>query len=339
MKRILNGSRVKYSFRHNSGACQHPIAMQHSNNLEEFHLHQSYLAIGTFDGVHIGHQAIIKEMTAAAHQHSASAIVLTFHPHPAVVLGKRTGAFYLTHPSEKAAYLAELGVDVVITLPFDRQVASLTAFEFISKVKQHLGLRELWAGHDFALGRNREGDLPRLESLGHEFDYRLHIVDKISSQGNPISSSRIRTLLGEGEVEPASQLLGRPYHVEGIVIPGDGRGHTIGIPTANLDIWKEKLLPKSGVYVCKAVHQGREFPAVTNIGFRPTFENTSPEARVEAHILDMDQDLYRQKLELNFYTRLRDEMRFPNVQALIDQIHHDIQSTRDYFAIHPILQR
>lgn len=313
--------------------------MQHSNNLKQFHIDKSWLAIGTFDGVHIGHQAIISEMTNDAHRNNASSVVLTFHPHPAVILGKRTGAFYLTHPDEKAAYLAELGVDIVITLPFDHQVANLTAYEFISRVKQHLGLRQLWAGHDFALGRNREGDLTRLENLGQALDYRLHIVDKISSLGNPVSSSKIRALLSGGNVEQASQLLGRPYHAEGIVAPGDGRGRTIGIPTANLDIWKEKLIPKPGVYVCKAVHQKKEYPAVTNIGFRPTFENTPPEARVEAHILDFDQDLYGQKLELNLFTRLRDEMRFPNVQALIEQIQHDIQSTRDYFTIHPILHR
>lgn len=199
--------------------------MQHSNTLENIQISRSWLTIGTFDGVHLGHQAIITQMTRAAHEQNAFAVVLTFHPHPAVVLGRRSGAFYLTHPTERAAYLGELGVDLVVTHPFDQQVANLTASEFISKMKQHLGLYELWVGHDFALGRNREGDLPRLESLSVEYDYHLHVIDEISSAGVPISSSRIRGLLREGDVEQASQLLGRPYHVEGIVIPGDGRAH------------------------------------------------------------------------------------------------------------------
>lgn len=305
--------------------------MQFTETLDHLQLNQSWLTIGTFDGVHLGHQAIIKQMTLDAHQHGALSVVLTFHPHPAVVLGRRSGAFYLTHPIERAAYLAELGVDLVVTLPFNLQVAQLSASEFISKVKQALGLRELWVGHDFALGRNREGNLPRLKSLGLEYDYQVHVIDEIAVGDIPVSSSQIRSFLTEGEVDKARQILGRPYQVTGKVVPGDGRGRTIGIPTANLDIWKEKLLPKSGVYICEAYIQDIYYPAVTNIGFRPTFENTPPEPRLEVHVIGLDQDLYGQDITLSFYTRLRDEKRFPNVAALIDQIHYDIQRAGDFF--------
>jgi riboflavin kinase/FMN adenylyltransferase len=309
--------------------------MQHSDTLQNVQLEQSWLTIGTFDGVHLGHQAIIKQMVAAAHQSGAPAVVLTFHPHPAVVLGRRAGPFYLTHPTERAIYFAELGVDLVITHPFDRQVASLTAQEFISQIKKNLGLRQLWVGHDFALGRNREGNIPKLESLSVEFGYHLHIIDEITAEATPVSSSHIRTLLRDGDVEQARKLLGRPYHVQGMVIPGDGRGRTIGIPTANIDVWKEKLLPKPGVYVCRVKRGDELWPAVSNIGFRPTFENTPPESRLEVHVLDMNQDFYGQDLELDFCVRLRDEMRFPNAAALIEQIHRDIQSTRLYFENQP----
>lgn len=307
-------------------------AMQFTETLDQLQLNQSWLTIGTFDGVHLGHQAIIKQMTLDAHQHEAPAVVLTFHPHPAVVLGRRSGAFYLTHPTERAAYLAELGVDLVVTLPFNLQVAQLSASEFISQVKQALGLRELWVGHDFALGRNREGNLSRLKNLGFEYDYRVHVIDEIMVGNIPVSSSQIRSFLIDGDVDQARKILGRPYQVTGKVIPGDGRGRTIGIPTANLDIWKEKLLPKSGVYICEAIIHDIRFPAVTNIGFRPTFEKTSPEARLEVHVLDLHQDLYGQDITISFFARLRDEMRFPNVSALIDQIQFDIQRAGHYFA-------
>jgi riboflavin kinase/FMN adenylyltransferase len=309
--------------------------MQHSETLDQVQLTNSWLTIGTFDGVHLGHQAIIRQMTLDAHQHGASAVVLTFHPHPAVVLGRRSGAFYLTHPTERAAYLEEMGVDRMITLPFDRRVAQMSAAEFIAQVKENLGLRELWVGHDFALGHNREGDLPRLISLGTEYDYRVRVIDEIWMEDIPVSSSRIRAFLRDGDVAHARQLLGRPYQVFGNVIPGDGRGRSIGIPTANLDIWKEKLLPKAGVYICEAMIAEKSFKGVSNIGFRPTFENTPPEARLEVHILDLDRDLYGQEITIRFFARLRDEMRFPNVSALVDQIHHDIQKARAYFAIQP----
>jgi riboflavin kinase/FMN adenylyltransferase len=220
-------------------------------------------------------------------------------------------------------------------MPFDLKVANLTAAEFIGLVKQKLKLRELWVGHDFALGRNREGNLPRLQELGNEFDYQVRVMDEILVGENSVSSSRIRAFLNEGDVVKARQLLGRPYQVTGKVIPGDGRGRTIGIPTANLDIWKEKLLPKPGVYVCEALIHDQWYKAVTNIGFRPTFENTPPEARLEVHALDLDRDLYGQNLQVNFYARLRDEMRFPNVPALIELIHSDIHSARDFFTAPP----
>lgn len=306
--------------------------MQHYWSLDDVHLQDSWVTIGSFDGVHRGHQAIVHTLTAGAHAAGAPAVVLTFHPHPAVVLGGRQGPFYLTTPEERAAILGELGVDVVVSFPFNREVAQMTAREFMSLLSKHLKLSELWVGYDFALGRGREGTVPVLRQIGEELGYRVEQIAPIEIDGQIISSSQIRSALMEGEVEKAAQMLGRPYRIGGPVVTGDSRGRTIGIPTANLEVPNERVLPKAGVYACQAFHNGRTYQAVTNVGFRPTFENQPPTPRVEAHLLDFDQDLYGQNLDLTFNARLRDEQRFPGVEALVRQIHEDIERARTILA-------
>jgi riboflavin kinase/FMN adenylyltransferase len=189
-------------------------------------------------------------------------------------------------------------------------------------------LQELWVGFDFALGRKREGDIPRLSELGEALGYRLHVIDAIRSSEQPISSSLIRTALAEGNIRLTNQLLGQIYGLDGLVIPGDGRGRTIGIPTANLDVWNEKALPKPGVYACHASFEGQTWGAVTNIGYRPTFENQPVLARVETHLLDYHGDLYGKRVRLEFLDRLRDEQRFPSIDALVQQIQADIRIAR-----------
>ena len=288
----------------------------------------SWLTIGSFDGVHRGHQEIIREMVESAHAQGNPAVVLSFYPHPVKVLGKRPEFKYLTTPEERNAKLRELGVDLAITHPFNLQVAGRSARNFMQHLQRHLGLQELWVGFDFALGRRREGDIPMLTQLGAEMGYRLHVVEAVRSHEQPISSSLIRAALADGDVRLANQLLGQPYSLSGLVIPGDGRGRTIGIPTANLDTWQEKAVPKPGVYVCRAACQGQTWGAVTNIGFRPTFENQPVAARVETHLLDYRSDLYGKQIRLTFLDRLRDEQRFPNIEALVEQIHADIRTAR-----------
>lgn len=302
--------------------------MQPLTSLKSYHLKNTWLTIGSFDGVHRGHQEIIKNLSSGAHAAGAQAVVLTFHPHPAKVLGKRQDFYYLTSPEERAALLSEMGVDFVITFPFDMQVAATSARDFVEEIHAHLGIRTLWVGHDFALGRNREGDIPFLSRLGKEFGFTVEVVEQVKVDDLVVSSSQIRALLRQGEVNQAQLLLGRPYSVEGTVVPGDGRGRTIGIPTANLRVWEEKLLPRSGVYVCRALI-GEEFHgAVTNIGVRPTFDQQELVPHVEAHLLDFDQDLYGKEIRLEFIHRLRDEQRFPNPQSLVAQIYQDIERGR-----------
>ena len=301
--------------------------MQHFSSLEDVQLNGAYATIGTFDGVHLGHQAILRQMSQAAHAAGRPAVVVTFYPHPLVVLRNLQIPYYLSTPQERAELLGQAGIDVVVTLTFDRVLAALSAREFMGLLRDHLGLSQLWAGFNFALGRNREGDIPALERLGEEMGYRLHVIPPVSTSDAPISSSLIRSMLGEGKVAEAARLLGRRYAVSGTVIHGDGRGRTIGVPTANLDVWPEQILPANGIYACWAMIEGQPYRAATNVGFRPTFANRPPSPRVEAHLLNFTQDLYGKNLCLEFVHYLRPEEKYATIQALVDQIKLDINQT------------
>ena len=300
--------------------------MRHFRLLEDVFIEGAWLTIGSFDGVHRGHQEIVKQLTAGAHQQGAPAVVLTFYPHPIAVLRGANGPFYLTSPEERAKMLGELGVDIVITLPFTRELAATPAREFIAELRQHIKFHSLWVGYDFTLGKGREGNVTMLQQFGDEFGYDLKVLRPVIAGEEPISSTRIRSALASGDVTHTAEWLGRSYSVFGQVITGEGRGRSIGIPTANLDIWPEKILPAFGVYACRATVGNQTFKAATNLGVRPTFKgNTAPS--VEAHLLDFSGDLYGQVIQLEFITRLRGEQKFTNIQALIEQIHRDIADT------------
>ena len=302
--------------------------MQLFSSLDNAHADGIWLTIGSFDGVHRGHQEIIRRLADGAHAHAAPAVVLTFYPHPAVVLRGSNGPFYLSSPNERAEIIGNLGVDIVILQRFDRQLADTSARDYVMKLKERLGLRRLLVGHDFTLGRGREGDIPTLRRLGEELGFEVEEHQPVLLDGQVISSSQIRSALTAGNVERAHQLLGRSYRLTGEVIPGDGRGRTIGIPTANLNPWSEQLLPATGVYACQAQIRDKVFRAATNIGVRPTFDGSTTSLHVEAHLLDFKGDLYGQKVRLDFLARLRGEQKFPNVQALVAQIQEDIARTR-----------
>jgi riboflavin kinase/FMN adenylyltransferase len=288
----------------------------------------AWLTIGSFDGVHLGHQSLIKKLVDGAHAVGSPAVVLTFHPHPVVVLRGKTGDIYLTLPEERADILSGLGVDMVIIEPFTRELAQTSAGEFIERLYNRLGLDHLLIGHDFALGRGREGNFDVLNKLGLEFGFEVEEVEAVQSQGEIISSSQIRLLLEAGDVSRAGLWLGRPYLVSGKVISGDRRGRSIGFPTANLSVIPGKILPASGVYACRAWVDGQVWGAATNIGVRPTFDGHGSVLHLEAHLLDYSGDLYGQTISLEFIERLRGEVRFPDIQALIAQISQDVQQTR-----------
>ncbi|HEY3345153.1 MAG TPA: bifunctional riboflavin kinase/FAD synthetase [Anaerolineaceae bacterium] len=302
--------------------------MRHFQSLDEVNLSNSWLTIGSFDGVHRGHQQILKDMVQGAHNAGSMAAVLTFFPHPAAVLRGLNGPFYLTNPDEKAALVAERGADLLITLPFTRELANRSAQDFMADLERRLGLRQLWVGYNFTLGRNREGDVAMLTRLGEVLGYHLEVVQPITIDGDVVSSSMIRGLVAKGDVSRAGTLLGRPFSVPGEIVPGDGRGRTIGIPTANLDTWPERLLPATGVYACWAWLGTTRHAAVTNIGVRPTFTPGETVQHVEAHLLDVHQDMYGRMMRLEFIERLRGEQRFSSVDALLDQIQADIRQAK-----------
>jgi riboflavin kinase/FMN adenylyltransferase len=309
--------------------------MIHTNSLDKLRLAGAALTVGAFDGVHRGHQELLHRLVQAARASSLAAAVVTFFPHPAVVLRGLQTPYYLTSPDERATLFEKMGIDVLVTLPFTRELAQVSATDFVNRLQSALNFRELWIGYDFALGRGREGDIPFLRRLGEKIGFQVHIVEPVALSGQParpISSSQVRALLAEGDVSAAAGLLGRYYGFAGPVIHGDGRGRAIGIPTANVQPWKEQLLPRNGVYATWAWVEGSRRPSVTNIGFRPTFDSPIPAPRVEALLLDFDQDLYGKTVRLEFVRFLRPERRFDSVEALLDQITDDRGKAKEILA-------
>jgi riboflavin kinase / FMN adenylyltransferase len=301
--------------------------MRFVHSFEEAQLTEdSVVTIGSFDGVHRGHQALIKEVRAAAAQAQRAAVVITFFPHPSVVLG-RARPYYLTAPEEKLVQLNQTGVDVLIELPFTRETAQVRAAEFVEQLQRHVRLRALWIGHDFALGYQREGDAVFLTKLGQARGFTVHAVEPLTNGGEIISSSNIRLALRAGDVTHAAKLLGRPFRLSGKVVPGDGRGKTIGVPTANLDVWQEHAIPANGVYACRAWVGHIPHRAAINIGTRPTVTDDKRRT-VEAHLLDFDKDLYGLNVALDFVGRLRGEQKFASVPELVLHIKADIEMTR-----------
>lgn len=302
--------------------------MQRLSSLEEKQLPASWATVGIFDGVHLGHQRLLKRLVEGAHAAGYPAVVITFSPHPAVVLGGQSHFAYLTPPPEKAALLEGFDVDFLITLEFTPALAAQTAEEFMRRLVSTLGLRTLIAGYDTALGRGREGDVSRLTSLGQQLGYQVERIEPVLLEGQVISSSYLRNLIQKGEVRQAAQGLGRWYSLVGSVVPGDGLGRKINVPTANLDIPSDKLLPANGVYACWAWVEGRPYLAVTNIGIRPTFAAPQASVRVETHLLDFHQSLYGYQVKIDLVERLREEKKFASVEMLLEQIQADIARAR-----------
>ena len=301
--------------------------MQHYHSLEAASFQNSWLTIGVFDGVHRGHREIITKLVSDAHTHHAPAVVLTFDPHPATVLTGRE-IRCLTTPDERANLLAALGVDVVITQRFTPNLSAATALEYMTTLKKSLGLTHLLIGYDFALGKGREGNAARLKEIGQDLDYSVEVVSALSDESGVISSTEIRKLISTGNISEASKLLGYRYQLGGEVIHGEGRGKTINFPTANVNYPKGKVMPPNGIYACWAHLGNKKFMAATNIGLNPTFTPERQIPSLEAYLLDFDRDIYGETMQLEFVTRLRDEIRYTSVDALIKQIHDDVDKTR-----------
>jgi riboflavin kinase / FMN adenylyltransferase len=303
----------------------------HHNSLENIFLNASWATIGSFDGVHQGHQEIIKQIVSEARDARVHSVVVTFFPHPAVVLRGIKNSFYLTSPDERADLLSAMGIDHVITIPFSKQLASQSAYTFMAEIVKHLGVKKVWVGDDFTLGKDKEGDISALQTIGETLGFQMKIFTQINFDGEKISSSQIRSLIKTGAVEKVAILLNRLYSLRGKVIKGDQRGRELGFPTANLDIDKCRLLPAVGVYTTWVILDNQRLPAITNIGLRPTFENSPLSPRVETHILDFDRNIYGADIQLEFINFIRPEQRFASVDQLITQIHVDSQKAREVF--------
>lgn len=302
--------------------------MQHYRSLTQVSLQNSWLTVGVFDGVHRGHQQIIKRLTAGAHEQGVPAVVLTFDPHPAKLFG-RGEIRLLTLPDERADLLSSFGVDVVITHPFDQSVANTSAFDFMQQLKNQLGLNHMILGYDSTLGKNREGDKTRLTEIGRELGYTVEVVSALSDESGVISSTEIRKLIETGNVADAARLMGHPYSLHGPVIHGDARGRTINVPTANVGYSHEKMIPANGIYACWAYLGEQKYQAAINIGVNPTFTPDKQIPNVEAHLLDFRREIYGQDVRLEFVARLRNELRFDSVDTLLAQIWKDVEQTRE----------
>lgn len=302
--------------------------MLHYRSLEEVTLPGSWLTVGVFDGVHLGHQQIINKLVAGAHADGLPAVVLTFDPHPAKVLG-RGDIKLLTLPGERARLLGKFGVDVVVTQTFDRSLADTSAFDFMKRLKTRLGLVRLILGYDSTLGKNREGNAARLTEIGRELGYGVETVAALGDESGVVSSTEIRKLVTIGRVDEAARLMGHPYQLQGMVTHGDQRGRTIGFPTANLQYAREKVLPAGGIYACWAYLGGEKYGAAVNVGTNPTFTPDKQTLNIEAYLLDFNRDIYGERMRLEFIARLRDELKYDSVEALVQQIHRDVQQTRE----------
>lgn len=311
--------------------------MTHVQSLQEANLKtESLVTIGVFDGLHTGHQTLIKRLVETAHEQDKRAVVITFFPHPDKVLHDVDERYYLMTPDQRADLMLKLGVDCVITHPFNDEIRQIRASEFVDQLVKYLKIKALWVGKDFVLGYQREGNVEFLTQQGAQKGFTVTAIELImNDNGNKvIRSSRIRDHIQQGKMEKVSDWLGRGYAVVGEVIHGEKRGRTIGFPTANVNVWSEQIIPANGVYAGWATLENETFKAVTNIGIRPTFEGD--DVTVEAHLLDFDRDIYGKQLEITFETRLRPEKKFNGINELISQIKSDAQSARDYLEANPL---
>jgi riboflavin kinase/FMN adenylyltransferase len=333
--------------------------MEILTDLSQVQTHPSCLTIGFFDGVHRGHQFLINQASMSARRKGLRAVLLTFYPHPSVVL-RGAEPFYLSTREEKSALLSKLDLDLIVIQPFTPGLAQTHATDFVDQLIAQVGMAELWLGPDFALGYRREGDIPFLRQIGSERGFAVNVVKRLKLEGMAISSSRIRRALREGDVTLAARCLGRPYCVQGPVAIGAQRGRTLGFPTANVEVPAERAVPGNGVYAARArlwiepaagqnpneIHgrllrgkssralgvdelddsNDQQFQAVVNIGTRPTFDNGS--RTIEAHLLDFNHDIYGHRLTIDFVARLRPEKRFNGIEELVAQIRRDVKQAR-----------
>jgi riboflavin kinase/FMN adenylyltransferase len=289
------------------------------------------VAIGVFDGVHLGHQQVIRQTLADAEQHEAVAVVATFDRHPNSVVAPAHVPLLIYSLPQKLRAIAGLGIDATWLIRFDEEFSRQTGEEFARGLALGFGhLHSICVGGEFTFGHKRSGNVALLRKLGEDLHFSVHGLAAISLDGQPVSSTRIREAIRSGELDAASQMLGRGYSLAGVVVKGDQLGRKLGFPTANIEA-RGLALPPNGVYAVHARVKDNLYRAVLNIGVRPTVSTTMPEPRVEAHLLDFRGDLYGEELEVTFVEKLRDEQKFESPDVLKTQIALDIQRAQELF--------
>jgi riboflavin kinase/FMN adenylyltransferase len=288
---------------------------------------------GTFDGVHVGHQKIINRLNDIAKNCNGESLLITYHPHPRLVIQPDFNLELLTDINERLSLLEQYGVDNVLVLEFSKEFSRISSLEYIRDiVVDKIGVKKLVIGYDHQFGRNREGGFDQLVEFSRMFNFEIEEIQVEDIDNVNVSSTKIRKAINDGNVEKAKKYLGHEYILSGQVIPGQKIGRKLGYPTANIEIKSEnKLLPKKGVYVVKVNIDGKEMVGMLNIGNRPTIVEDLKKTVVEVHILDQNEDFYGKCVEIKFHKRIREEIKFPSMEELKNQLYKDEQFTREAF--------
>ncbi|HEY2788814.1 MAG TPA: bifunctional riboflavin kinase/FAD synthetase [Gaiellales bacterium] len=298
-------------------------------NLADVPAGERAVALGSFDGVHLGHRAVIGAAVETAARRGLKSAVITFHPPPIAILRPQVQLVQLSALSRRAALIAELGADELVIVRFDREFAALDADAFATRVLAGaLGARHVSVGANFHYGQGARGNPEKLAEEGGRLGFDVHVEPLLEVDGAPVSSSRVRELIAAGAVERAGALLGRPPWVEGAVVHGEARGRDLGFPTANLALVPRAAIPAVGVYAGTAHLPGSSHVAAINIGYNPTFTEDRSAVRVEAYLLDFDADIYGSPIRLDLTHRLRDEVRYDSVDDLLEQLRRDVAAAR-----------
>ncbi|GGM21759.1 riboflavin biosynthesis protein [Paraliobacillus quinghaiensis] len=307
------------------------ISLSYPTQASILNADETVAAIGFFDGVHKGHQKVIQTAKEIAAKQQRKSAVITFSPHPSVVLKKQQKTVhYLTPLTEKKAILEDMGIDILYVITFNEDLSRLSPKEFIQTFINGLHIKHLVAGFDFTYGYMGKGTMETIRDDA-EGSFDVTIIDKLDNANKKISSTLIRELLSDGKVYQIKELLGRPFQTSGIVVEGEKRGRTIGFPTANIEIGTDYALPKVGVYAVTVSLANKQIPGMANIGYKPTFhDNTGDQPTVEIHLFDFNEHIYGEKVQIDWHHFIRDEIKFAGVDELIGQLKQDEQQIRQF---------
>ncbi len=288
------------------------------------------VTIGNFDGVHLGHRELLQKIKSDCLKKNVLFVVITFVPHPQKILRPEKERFLLNSYEQRRSQLKELGVDYLIEMQFTRDFSTLPPEDFLSHfIFSYPKLRSFYLGYDFAFGANKQGGFDLVKDICVPRGIHVEVQPKFEFHGKVVSSSLIRDDVLSGRMDEANLMLSRPFHLEGVVVKGEGRGKKIGFPTANIQASPDVIIPQKGVYVTRTIHNGMTYQSVTNIGINPTFKDTEI-LSVETNLFDFETDIYGEPLEIQFMHKLRDERKFPTVNDLIAQIRSDVEAAKKF---------